>query len=73
MALTLLPTQDVNVKMEAQAAERLKQAGENDNLREKLQDVLGQFETFNKVVGAVLCSTAAVPRMITASIAVLSF
>lgn len=43
--------QDVNVKMDAQAAERLKQAEENEALRIKLGSFLEQFESFNGVVG----------------------
>jgi hypothetical protein len=50
----MVQPQDVQVKLEAQAAERAAQITENDNLRAKLGEVLQQFETFNQLVGGTL-------------------
>ena len=50
MLYVFADVQDVTVKMDAQAADRASQLTENENLRNKLGDVLSQLETFNQLV-----------------------
>lgn len=50
MPSTFYHAQDVTSKMDTQAADRAIQLTENDALRNKLGDVLKQFEAFDKLV-----------------------